>query len=198
MGLRLVPAVLPQALALFRDAGASAWLEAVEPPLPGLPADEVVGVHAAPIGDPPRAPVAGLVIREIGPDDAATWAATFVAGFGIEGPLADAWQRLAPELARSKGQRQYLAELDGRVIGAASIFLRRRVAWLGAGTVLPEARGRGIQRAMIAERIARAVDAGARWAMATADAGSISAANLESMGLPRIWTRSLYRIDPSS
>ena len=32
--------------------------------------------------------------------------------------------------------------------------------------------------------------------MATADVGSVSAANLEAMGLPRIWTRALYRVDP--
>jgi MOSC domain-containing protein YiiM/GNAT superfamily N-acetyltransferase len=195
MGVRLVPAVLPRAVELFRAAGVTAWIQAETPPLPGVVAEEVVGVHAAAIGDPPRADVPGLTIREIGPGESATWAEAFVAGFGLEDPLATAWRRLAPELARSRGQHQFLAEIEGRVVGAAASFVRRRVAWLGGGTVLPEARGRGIQRALIAERIARATDAGARWAMATADADTISAGNLEAMGLPRIWTRTSWRLD---
>ena len=75
------------------------------------------------------------------------------------------------------------------------MFTRRRVAWLGAGTVLPEARGRGIQRALIADRARLAAAAGCTKVMATADVGGRSAANLEALGLPRIWTRSHERFD---
>jgi ribosomal protein S18 acetylase RimI-like enzyme len=75
------------------------------------------------------------------------------------------------------------------------MFNRRRVTWLGAGTVLPEARGRGIQRALIADRAVRGAEAGSLRVMATADVDSVSAANLEALGIERIWTRALARVN---
>jgi hypothetical protein len=62
--------------------------------------------------------------------------------------------------------------------------------------VLPEVRGQHIHRVLLADRIRRAEAAGARRVMATADVDSRSAANLEALGLHRIWTRGLYRVDP--
>jgi hypothetical protein len=50
---------------------------------------------------------------------------------------------------------------------------------------------------LILERVRRAADAGCLTAMATANAGSVSAANLEAMGLPRVWTRARYRLEPA-
>jgi GNAT superfamily N-acetyltransferase len=67
--------------------------------------------------------------------------------------------------------KQLIARLDGRDVGAAAMFTRRRIAWLGAGTVLPEARGRGIQRALIAQRARAADELGCRRIIATADLG---------------------------
>jgi ribosomal protein S18 acetylase RimI-like enzyme len=78
------------------------------------------------------------------------------------------------------------------------MFTRRRVAWLGGGTVLPESRGRGIQRALIADRIRRAAAGGAHRVMATADVESVSATNLEALGLRRIWIRGHYRVEPGA
>src|SRR6185503_17951607 len=101
-------------------------------------------------------------------------------------------------LARAKSEQALLATVDGRPAAAAATFIRRRVAWLGGGAVVPWARGRGIHRALIAERIRRAMDAGCRRVTATADVGTASAANLTRMGLPKIWTRALYRVDVDS
>jgi ribosomal protein S18 acetylase RimI-like enzyme len=75
------------------------------------------------------------------------------------------------------------------------MFNRRRVAWLGAGTVLPEARGAGIQRALIADRVRRAQAAGSTKVLSTAEINTISAANLEFFGIRRIWTRGHYRVE---
>jgi ribosomal protein S18 acetylase RimI-like enzyme len=80
-------------------------------------------------------------------------------------------------------------------VAAAALFNRRRVAWLGAATVLPEARGRGIQRALIADRVRRGAEAGSTRVLSTAEIDTVSAANLESLGIGRIWTRAHYRVD---
>ena len=102
----------------------------------------------------------------------------FIAGFGVEQPLADAWRTFQPILAEGRGYHQFLGELDGRVVAASALMTHRRVGWLGAGTVLPEARGREIQRALIAHRAAVAAELGCTKVMATAEAGFVSAANL--------------------
>ncbi|GAC1670722.1 MAG: hypothetical protein NVS9B8_13850 [Candidatus Limnocylindrales bacterium] len=98
-------------------------------------------------------------------------------------------------LVRARGYQQFIASLDGRDAAASALFNRRRVAWLGAGTVLPEARGRGIQRALIADRIRRGMEAGSTRVLATAELDSVSAANLEALGIRRIWSRGHFRVD---
>jgi MOSC domain-containing protein YiiM len=205
-GLRQIPIVLPEVQAFFRDAGTTGWAvaDASEPPWPGAIAEDLTGVHVADIDDAmARATETtwpdGLSIRTVDPSDHRAvdrWAELFVAAFGIDGAVAEAWPRFNRVLAASKGEQQLIASLDGQDVAVAAVFTRRRVAWLGSGAVLPAARGLGIQRALIADRVGRAADARSRTVMATADVGSVSAANLEAMGLRRVWTRALYRLDP--
>ncbi len=199
-GLRQIPIILPTFLDLYRDAGIPGWLVAGidDPPIPGAVGEQPVGVHSGLIADVPEAPVDGVDIRAVEPGDEARWAELFVAGFGIEGPLAEAWIRFAPVLAHARGNHHVIAWRTGRAVGAGALFTRRRVAWLGAGTVLPEARGLGIQRALIAHRARFAETLGCRRAMSTAELGGVSAGNLTAMGLPLIWSRAHYRFDPAT
>jgi GNAT superfamily N-acetyltransferase len=199
-GLRQIPIILPELLDLYRDAGTTGWLVAGvdDPPFPGAVGERPVGVHVGDLADVPDAVVDRLDIRPIEPGDETRWAELFVAGFGIEGPLAEAWLRFEPRLARARGYYQVIAALDGREVGAAAMFIRRRIAWLGAGTVLPEARGLGIQRALIAHRARAAEALGCRRVMATAELDDVSAANLAAMAMPRIWSRTHYPFDPSA
>lgn len=205
-GLRQVPIQRPRMEALFADAGTTGWLVGGldDPPWPGAVATEPAGVHMGLIDDVlanAPAPVAELSIWIVDPGDpaeVARWADLLVAGSAIGGVEADAWRHLNPVLARAHGYRQLVAALDGRDVAVAALFNRRRVGWLGGAAVLPEARGRGIQRALILDRVRRAAEAGSTRVMATADLGSPSAANLEALGIRRIWTRGLYRFDPAA
>lgn len=211
-GMRQVPILRPRLEAMFRDAGTTGWLVAGldDPLFEGRIAEWPVGVHVAPIdevlarAEADEAAAAGAVddleIRQVDPGDAdgaRRWAELFIAGFEIVGPIADAWRRFNPILVRSRGYHQFIASLDGRDVGASAMFTRRRVAWLGAGTVLPAARGRGLQRLLIADRARRAAAAGATRVLATAEIDTASAANLERLGMRRIWTRGLYRVEPA-
>ncbi|HEX2755873.1 MAG TPA: MOSC domain-containing protein [Candidatus Limnocylindrales bacterium] len=207
-GMRQVPIHRPTMEAHFRAAGTPGWLvvAADDQAFAGRELEWPVGVHVAPIEEVlgriegGAAPAAdGLEIRRVDPDDVddvARWADLFIAGFGIEGPLADAWRQFNPFLVRSRGYHQFIGSLDGRDIAASALFNRRRVAWLGAGTVLPAARGRGIQRALIIDRVQHALEAGSTRVMATAEIDTVSAANLERLGIHRIWTRGHARVDP--
>jgi GNAT superfamily N-acetyltransferase len=205
-GLRQIPIVLPEIEAFFRDAGTAGWVvaDADEPPWPGALPEEPTGVHVAGIEEAleraaAERPPDGFATRPVDPDDRPDvdrWAGLFVAAFGIEEPAAGAWSRFNAALAASKGQHELIGSLGGRDVAVAATFTRRRVSWLGGAAVLPEARGHGIQRALIAERVRHAAAAGSRRVMATAAVDSISATNLAAMGLRRIWTRALYRLDP--
>jgi MOSC domain-containing protein YiiM len=211
-GMRQVPIHRPTMEAHFAAAGSPGWLVVVvdDPAFAGRELEWPVGVHAGLIADvlaridadagggDGRTARHGLEIRRVDPDDAAdvaAWAELFIAGFGIDGPLAAAWRRFTPHLVRARGYQQFIGRLDGRDVAASAMFNRRRVAWLGAGTVLAEARGHGIQRALIADRVRRAAAAGATRVLATAELDTVSATNLEKLGIRRIWTRGHVRVD---
>jgi MOSC domain-containing protein YiiM/ribosomal protein S18 acetylase RimI-like enzyme len=208
-GMRQVPILRPRIETFFRDAGVRGWLVAGidDPEFAGREPEWPVGVHRALVEDvlerdreTGASAIAGLAIRRVDPDDAvdvARWADLYLRGFGIEGPVADAWRRFNPILVRARGYQQFIAALDGRDVAASAMFNRRKVVWLGAGTVLPEARGAGIQRALIADRVKRAEAAGSTRVLSTAEINTISAANLEFFGIRRIWTRAHYRVEPA-
>ena len=51
---------------------------------------------------------------------------------------------------------------DAEPVAAGALFLKDGLGWLGLGSTLPTHRGRGGQGAILARRIAEAIDAGAR------------------------------------
>jgi len=96
-------------------------------------------------------------VIEIGHERADEFGATAASGFGMPAFMA---QWLA-ELPGSTGWRCYLA-LDGEAaIGAGALYLDGVDAWLGIGAVLPTARRRGAQGALLARRVRDAREAGA-------------------------------------
>lgn len=60
---------------------------------------------------------------------------------------------------------KWLALLDGRPVGLAGATLADGVLRLWGGGVLPEMRGRGVYRALLADRLAWGVERGARFAL---------------------------------
>jgi GNAT superfamily N-acetyltransferase len=208
-GMRQVPLHRPAMEALFRDAGVPGWLvvDAGDPSFDGVELERPSGVHAGSIDEvlARGATVAvgavdGLVISAIDPADAAgmaRWTEVFITGYGMDAAEADAWRRIDPILVHARGYHHVLAALDGRDVAASAMFVRRRVAAIGPTVVLPDARGRGIQPALIVDRARRAAAAGARQIHATAGLDGPSARNLERLGIHRVWTRGLVRVDPT-
>jgi GNAT superfamily N-acetyltransferase len=84
-----------------------------------------------------------------------------------------------------------LAEVDGVPVASASAVPTPDGVWLtGAGT-LPEARGRGAYRALVAARWREAVDAGTP--ALVVQAGSMSRPLLERMGFAAVGELTYYR-----
>ncbi len=113
-------------------------------------------------------------------------------------PIASAWRDLERHIALVAHHHRFVAEVDGRPVGAGSLHLHHHLGWLRAGAVLPTHRGRGIQRALIAYRGAHALRLGADMVGASAIEGGPSAANLERLGFRRVGTRRSYRAGPTA
>ena len=197
-GLRLLPHLLDRILSLYLRAGTTGWLVSDELPWRDAVPGTASALYAAPIDGlvTDAADRDDIVIRAVGPDETSAFAEVSIEAYGMTGAEADAWRALAPHLARAPGERLFLAEQGGRPVGAAALFLRRRTGLLAGGAVTEAARGQGIQRALIAERVRQAAAGNADWLIVTAEPGGVSARNLEASGFEALWDRRMWRFDP--
>jgi GNAT superfamily N-acetyltransferase len=160
LGLRLLPNLLGRVLEPSLRTGATGWLVADEAPWRDAMPGSTSTLFAGPVSAPGGAPeIVGLTIRRVDASEADRWAEVNAEAFEMSEADAAIWRRLAPHLAEAPGEQLFLAEVDGRPVATSALYLHRRVGLLAAGAVLPASRGRGIQRALIADRIRRAVDA---------------------------------------
>lgn len=110
-------------------------------------------------GTTPPPPVRGeLEVRHIGPAHAVHFGRIAARGFGLE----PRWEPVLAGLVGRRGWRVYLS-LDGdEPAGCAAMRILDGVAWFDWAATTPEFRRRGSQGALLARRIADAVDLGAR------------------------------------
>ena len=141
----------------------------------------------------PPAPVAGLEIRVIDHDEVGAWTDVILEAYAPIPEVAAVWRSASPHLIGSPERILVVGELDSRLVAAASSYMADGVGWLSWAAVLPSARGRGIQRAMIGERARLTAERGCADVAAWAFAGTHSAANLARAGLPWIGARVVVR-----
>lgn len=200
-GFTTLPHLVGRGLDFFRRNGTEGWLEldADDPDAPEVaPDDERIVLAASPdrLAQEPVEGAASTVgarptVSPVGRERAATWGETLHRALD-EGTSLD-WVALAPFMSEMPGTTLLLAELDGRPAGAATFQVHHGVAWLSGAGVVPEARGRGVHRALVAERIRLGIAAGCDLVGADADAGTRSEANLRAAGLVPIGRRARWR-----
>jgi MOSC domain-containing protein YiiM len=200
LGVAHLPNLVDLALRHFDRHSVTGWVLADEPPWPGAIATDELAQHggapAAVVAEPGDG--AGADVRELGRDEVGPWAEVIVTAAGMSPRMADVWRRVEVPLAAAAHYHRFVAELDGHPVAAGTLVTHHRVGWFRAGTVMPAARGRGLQRRLLAVRAQRAIELGCDLIGASATAGSVSAANLERCGIPRIGTRRNYRHQPNS
>jgi len=98
-----------------------------------------------------------LRLEIVGADRAQDFAVPVVGGFGMPPLMLGATGALP-----GRAGWTCLVAYDGdRPVAGGAVFVDGDQAWLGLGATLPEARGRGAQSALLAERIRLAAEAGA-------------------------------------
>jgi len=194
LGIAERPDRLPEALAFFSEHGVAGEvsLDPADVP-PGVEATIRLEAYLDRPGVVEAPQVDGLVVRPVGREAAADWMTAIIASYEPDAATAELWRSMARPIAANPRRLLQLAELDGKVVGAGSIQLTDAGGWMSWAGVVPAARGRGLQRALIAARAALAAQAGCDWIAAWALAGAHSSANLARAGLRRIGERASVR-----
>lgn len=185
-------------LAFYREAGATGQLELC----PATASAELMralaergarqtGFHTVTYGLPTTdipAPRPGVQVHKIEREELDTFLQTSLRGFGasVENALAFRFWYDIP------GWHLYLATLDGAPAGAAILIVEDGVGYMASGSTLSEARGRGVQKAMLYQRIADAARAGCDLLTGQCAFGSISHHNQEVCGLRTAYTKAIW------
>ncbi|MFL5675568.1 MAG: GNAT family N-acetyltransferase [Chloroflexota bacterium] len=190
LGVAEHPELLPTALEFFAHHGVRGDVTLAEQDLPpGVEPRLRLDVH---VGSPDSAEtptVDGLLIRTVEPeveDDVADWTRVVVEANAPPPEIAHLWRRMAPFMIRTPRWTHLVGSIDGRVVAAGSLFEADDVGWQSWASVVPAARGRGIQRALIDARSRLAARHGCSLVAAWALADAHSSANLTRAALPRV------------
>jgi MOSC domain-containing protein YiiM/GNAT superfamily N-acetyltransferase len=204
IGFARLPNLISRATRFFDRHASTGWIWLAEPPPwdPGAEPSLTLELFAAdPRSIPDTGAPDGVVIRRLGPDEGGL-SARVSTGSTTPGGVAagglDPWPKVYERLARAHGRQLFIAEIDGEPVGYASLHIHAKTGWMRGATVAPEARGRGIQRALISVRAKAALEAGCNLVGASAEPDVISSRNLEQMGLRAVGRRSNYVYEPAT
>ena len=175
----------------------SGWLPIETDPWPDAEPDFELAILSGEPTDVPDMPAPpGIVIRTLDPDEWRTWSNVLLAAMSTEAEQPEGWVDMVPYLMATPNVHVLVAEDGGTAVGGGTLHIHKRVGLMRGGMVIPSARGRGIQRALIAARTRLAESLGCDVMTSQAPPGGPSERNLAQMGLERLWTRPVYRYDP--
>ena len=140
---------------------------------------------AAATGNPP----AGVTIERIGNQQMDLWTLTVSQGFSENFPVTQEILEVMKMFALGANVECYLARVDGAVAGGATLALRQGVAGLFGASTLPAFRNRGVQTALLKERLRRAMTENCDLAVCIAQPGSSSQRNVVRQGFSVLYTR---------
>jgi hypothetical protein len=146
-------------------------------------------------GSPPRRRVVeGLRVERVRLADAARYARLATRGFGGRGPIAEVFERgWIRQLSSGTRAIAFIGSVRGTPAATGVLLRGEAVSGLYSGSVLPRFRGRGIQNAMIAARLAAGWARGDRVFCAMSDLeNEASTENLRDEGFRKRFAVHLY------
>lgn len=122
-----------------------------------------------------------------------------IEGFRSNGRSEDLLRLLAESAAARPDTLLFSASMHSELLGVAGMAIvdvdDSKVAHLYIDSSLPRARGRGVHKALLLERLRIAKDRGCDLAIASAREGSISAHNIQKVGLEMAYACRIYTRD---
>ena len=160
--------------------------------------EDVLGLALPAAGLPPVPE--GIRVRPSGEDELERWLDVTVTAFltpdeqGV--PSSESFEegvlrRVVRDFVRADGMTRYLAEREGVPAGGGSLRVADGLAQLCGAATLPAHRRRGVQTALLSERLAAATRAGCDLAVVTTQPGSKSQENARRRGFALLYTRAV-------
>ena len=132
--------------------------------------------------------------RVVDQNEAELWSDVSARGWAYEHPEFEGFLRDLGAVCVAREQSPcFLAEIDGVPGAAGALILHEGVALFGGAATVPESRRRGLQGALLHERMRYAAEHGCDLAMMVAEAGSNSQRNAERKGFRVAYTRLKWR-----
>lgn len=156
---------------------------------------EISSVMYRPLAEPPAEMESNISVRLAGAEQASLWADISARGWTHEHPeLLGFVQQMGAISAARTGGVCFLAEVDGQPGAAGALCIHNGVALLGGSATIPELRKRGLQAALLEQRMRYAFHQGCDLAMMAAETGSGSQRNAERKGFRIAYTRTKWRL----
>lgn len=147
-----------------------------------------------------RAPIPGVAVEILPDEQLSIWidiaADAFMNLDGTGSVPPDAFSRdhlkqVLEEMMGVPGFIRYLARIDGEPVGEAAMRIDGDLAQIAGAGTLPHARGRGVQKALLRQRLADARAAGCTLAVVTTAPGTRSQDNVVRRGFELLYTRAI-------
>ena len=188
-------------VAWYRSAGVKPQLETVPGYYDPALGRELVrlgffqsGFHAALVCDPDQRPLAAapdISVEQVTSSSVLEeFLDAYIAGRGL--PDGEAFKANVRPWLHEPGWWLYLGRADGAPAAAAILYLNEKVGYCADATTNPAFRGRGLQTALLAHRIADARDAGVDFICSGAELLSQSHRNMERVGMRVLFVRALW------
>jgi len=156
---------------------------------------EISSVLYRPVETQPARHQGNIQVRVTGPEEAELWNKTSAAGWAHDHPeLMDFLLQFGAISSAREGSACFLAEVDGQPGAAGVLCIHGGVALFGGAATVPDLRRRGLQAALLAERMRYAHDFGCDLAMMVTEAASNSQRNAERQGFRIAYTRTKWRL----
>lgn len=136
-----------------------------------------------------------VTVRLIGSEEAQVWSNTSARGWSDEHPeFRDFLLDLGAIIAAGEHSLCFLAEQDGTPGAAGVMCIHDGIALFGGAATVPEMRRRGMQAALLRERMRHASEQGCDVAMMVTQPGSDSQRNAERSGFQIAYTRTKWQL----
>jgi GNAT superfamily N-acetyltransferase len=143
----------------------------------------------------------GVVVTRATAAEDTTWLDVVTTGFlhpdAFDGPPStetfarEELERVFSDMLNAKGMERYLARRNGEIAGGGSLIISDRIALLSGAATLPQHRRRGVQSALLGERLRLAAERGCDLAIVTTEPASKSQANVQRVGFTLLYPRAV-------
>ena len=131
-------------------------------------------------------------VRSPREDEVESYSLVVIKSFLPDAELPTSLLNVFTSCFHAEGAYFFLAEIDGVPAGGGMMSIHQGVASFGGAGTLTEFRNRGVQKALLAARLAKAAEEGCDLAMVATMPGSGSQRNVERQGFRVVYTRTKF------